>query len=182
MTDAPAVIFHQAADVFRTYGYEFPDPRVEAGSALVMGGAAAVAYKGMVILNPEVERDLGSLASVIAKPTVLERVAAFRRCGARCAIAAKVTLHETAHVVQYEHRAKLNYWRSEGVAEAVALDLYPVFIRRLLGATPTRCFRPDVIPQYWTYVEGVRAASANATGGRWITPAARSWRFRALAQ
>jgi hypothetical protein len=65
-------------------------------------------------------------------------------------------------------------WIEEGVTEAVASDLMPVFLRRL-GALQNR---GEVT--YPTYVRAVRRASLVATGQPWLSPAARRWRISLL--
>lgn len=63
----------------------------------------------------------------------------------------------------------------EGSAEAVAHDLRPAWLRRVMG-------RDQAVPvAYPAWVASVRRASAAATGSRWTSPAARAWRAQLLA-
>ena len=63
----------------------------------------------------------------------------------------------------------------EGSAEAVAHDLRPAWLRKVMG-------RDQPVPvAYPGWVASVRRASAAATGAAWTSPAARAWRARLLA-
>ena len=63
----------------------------------------------------------------------------------------------------------------EGSVEAVAHDLRPAWLRKVMGRD-----RP-VPAAYPAWVASVRRASAAATGTRWTSPAARAWRAQLVA-
>lgn len=97
----------------------------------------------------------------------------------RLAEAVQTLLHEQLH--QPGRVAVAAEWRhailvEEGVVDAVAIDLTPLYVRRRFGVLVRRG-----APGYPDQVRNIRAASAKATGSRsWRTPAAFRWRVELL--
>jgi len=189
--DLSAVVLEAAHDHYAGYGYVFPVARI-AGLRPpdyppdpprdTQVWAIAAAGPGVVYLAPRTRQELQILGRVMGKPTVMDRLNAWRACGEICVGAASTALHQTAHLVQWHTGAMSgDDARYEGLAEAVALDLHRGFLRRILGRAPGVFGRtPTPLPDYWGYVIAAREQSASATGGSWTKLAARAWRFLQL--
>ena len=87
-------------------------------------------------------------------------------------------LHEVLHQIGMANGltgAATEMYEEEGLAEAIAQDLRPVWLRSIRG-------RDAAVPiAYPPQVAAVRAASVAATGKAWSSPAAKAWRYSVIA-
>ncbi len=183
----PAAVFDAAIETYARYGYQVPAPELltvpdgdDESTLLIPGGgsAAAVAYPRRILLSEGTTRGLRVTHRVMRKPTVTQRLRAWRACGDTCEWAVEVALHETAHLIQYQAGVP-DGPLVEGAAQAVSIDLYPIMVRRIIGrAVATPAGTPSA--SYGDQVASVRALSAASTGAAWRSPAARWWRYRIL--
>ena len=88
-----------------------------------------------------------------------------------------VVLHEALHQVGMSNGLEGGDQMDEedGLSEAVAQDLRPVWLRREIGRDV------PVGIAYRALVARARIASARAVGRPWPSPQARAWRIKALA-
>lgn len=190
--DLPAVVIQEARDHYAHYGIEYPTPGWTIGpdEPFKARKIHAMFDKGFIWFYRPIVRDVEAIARVSRRPTVRLRLRAWRACGSRCEQAAKLVLHESAHAVQVNADPvtmsnAFDTARVEGYAEAVAVDLYPSFIKRLLGKRPP-CLHwvkpqappgypapagppvcdtsPTTLPNYAFYVWQAVAESVAATG------------------
>ena len=82
--------------------------------------------------------------------------------------AGRILIHELLHGVSLD----------EGAVDAVAIDLLPAWSARFTPHIAVGAYTDDLwsASSYPSQVRSVRAASAQATGGRWRDRAARLWR------
>ena len=198
----PAVVINAAVDQYLLHGYALSYPTVEVVAA--NDAFMAEALPGRILVASDAAAGMAVFARVIAKPTARLRARAYRACGLPCVTAVQVALHEVAHLVQYQYGGITSADRRiEGLADAVAADLHPALIRRVIGQAPrfdcagvTRPDNPNGKPSpapkrctwlwypeltYPGWVSVQRLASAAATGQVWMSTAARTWRIEQLA-
>ena len=93
------------------------------------------------------------------------------------AVSATATvLHEVLHQIGLGYGLNSEtVWLEEGVVQAVTLDLLPGVMRRMRAP-----YFSSPYAAYSDRVSAVRAASTEATGQAWTSPAARRWRLNLL--
>lgn len=166
-------------------------PAVPAVDAVAVVGAAAEWLRGRgVVVGPftlRVGDTSGDAAAemswVGSQPPVVTVSTGLASSGDRFGLAL-VALHEVAHVGQHEvllTRSLTVPW-AEGMADAVAADELCPFMARVWGrgvALDSGC----ASGVYWVGPRPVveyRMVSAQASGGSWRSPAARTWRLDQL--